>query len=526
MAVSLHNGEDGGPWWRSVVYQSTLLRRKHDVRRFVLLGALMVVLCLVLWAAGPPGDMYRPSPSAAAAAAPEVPGQCTTWPVDRHGEYEPQALPAAAAAPARNLTRYAPRGGWRKPAGIAVKGLVFYGRRRTVDFLDCYLQQNLAANGGYLDEVWFMVHTDDAADLAWLEAVVAARRDGRYKIVRPGPCQGSSYGCIWDPVVEDDTIYVKIDDDIVFIHPDAIPQLVHTRIEEPEPLAVSANLVNSPLTGYLHYETGAVHAFLPDPAAAPSRRPAESWRPADAGAYPRTALPRVDFDLARPPTAAQRDEHTQGPPPYPGHPWLLLADADVGDDDALRYSPMGVNHLRAEADGYGTMVGAAWASWKMAAQQQYSLLQNLAEDAVWRYAQFGGPLDLPRGGNESRADPAALRHAAAGGRPRRAGIGDRLLDTRTVRYNLNFVALWGHDVRAALPIAEDDEEDFTVAIPRRTGRPFVIDARAVVGHLSFYPQHEGIRQTDLLDRWRAFANEHICAADNPRTPFDLRCPGF
>jgi hypothetical protein len=93
------------------------------------------------------------------------------------------------------------------------------------------------------------------------------------------------------------------------------------------------------------------------------------------------------------------------------------------------------------------------------------------------------------------------------------------------RYNLNFLAIWGRDVKAGLPIT-DDERELTQAIPERLGRPFVVDTRAVVAHHSFYIQKDGILSTDLLDRWRAFANENVCAADNQKKPWDLRCDGF
>lgn len=157
----------------------------------------------------------------------------------------------------------------------------------------------------------------------------------------------------------------------------------------------------------------------------------------------------------------------------------------------------------------------------ISAQQQYSLLRNLELDDIWRY-HFGTRIEYPEGVNSS-ADASALKFFDV----HRLGPGaEQLYDTQYIRYNLNFVALWGHDIKNALPIAEDDERDITVTKPMRFQRPFVIDTRAVVGHLSFYPQHDGIRQTDLLDRWRAFANEMICTANNQKKPFDLRCPGY
>ncbi|OTB12551.1 hypothetical protein K445DRAFT_37646, partial [Daldinia sp. EC12] len=336
---------------------------------------------------------------------------------------------------------------WKKPAGIKVIGMVFYGRKRYVDILDCYLQQNLALNGGYFDEVWFMAHTKDEDDVAWIEDLV--KKTPGYKIVGKDKCEGESYKCLWTYAVEDKTIYVKIDDDIVYIHPDAIPQLVHTRIALPHPYAISSNLVNSPVTGMEQYHYGAIHPFLPDPSSTPSFHAAETWRPSEKKRYPKDQL--VDeykvMDIE---------------PPYRGHPWLLISD----DHYDLLKTPMGKYDQNRGSDPIA--FGLAWKSWAIGAQQQYSLLYNLEQNKMQRYF-FGYN-----------------------------------------RYNLNFCAVWGSDIRDQLPIKDDDEQDITSDIPRRIGRPFVIDTRSVVGHFSFFTQKDGINKSDLLDRWRAFANEAVC----------------
>ncbi|KAI5868386.1 hypothetical protein GGS23DRAFT_27222 [Durotheca rogersii] len=505
-------GVDHERWWRYVNHH--LLRRKFDLKRLIITIVAILGLSMAIFEVSH-HELYRLAPfqrpdsqQHAVGERPSVPGQCTTWPVGPDGHYVPLHRNATAKP---QLQSFAPKGGWKKPKGIRVVALVFYGRKRTVDFLDCYLQQNLAANGGYLDAINFMVHTNNQDDLEFLRDLVS-KREGLYHIVESGPCQGSSYGCIWDSVVDDDTIYVKIDDDIVFIHPDAIPQLVHTRIATPHPFAISANLVNSPLTGYEHYHMGAIHPFRPDPRNKPAHAAAESWRPSDKDLFPSSSLPELNINKLN---SISMEDEIYPRRPYDGHPFLLLSNNPFD----LLQTPMGVNYLRGGEEGVESMYGAAWRSWAIASQQQYSLLRNLEDNTMARYF-FGSPQHLPAAAN---ASATALRHQEAN----KGGPGaEQLYNTQYKRYNLNFVALWGHDVRASLPIAEDDEQDFTVTIPKRVRRPFVIDTRSVVGHLSFYPQHEGVRQTDLLDRWRAFANEMVCLPGNQKKPFDKRCPGF
>lgn len=45
--------------------------------------------------------------------------------------------------------------------------------------LDCYLQKNLKSNGGLLDEVRFLVNTDNEYDLAWLDELVSRNPEYR-----------------------------------------------------------------------------------------------------------------------------------------------------------------------------------------------------------------------------------------------------------------------------------------------------------------------------------------------------------
>ena len=97
-----------------------------------------------------------------------------------------------------------------KPENLKIIALIFYGRPETVSILDCYMKQNLASNGGFLDEVHWAVNTDNKDSLKYLDELVKTS-NGYKKIVLPN----LGFESIWEHAVERGNLYIKIDDDIV-----------------------------------------------------------------------------------------------------------------------------------------------------------------------------------------------------------------------------------------------------------------------------------------------------------------------
>lgn len=100
-----------------------------------------------------------------------------------------------------------------KPDNITVSGLVFYGRQSRVEIMKCYIERNMVDNGGWLDEVLWVVNTEQTDDLRYLEEILAS--NPRYKKVHPQEITSTyTYKHIWK-LVEKGKYYVKIDDDVV-----------------------------------------------------------------------------------------------------------------------------------------------------------------------------------------------------------------------------------------------------------------------------------------------------------------------
>ena len=86
------------------------------------------------------------------------------------------------------------------------------GRPRYVNILDCYLKKNLVTRGGYLDEIHFMLNTQEQMDREWLDELI--KTEPLYKKFDTGE-SGGHYNSIWDHAKDPDTMYIKIDDDVV-----------------------------------------------------------------------------------------------------------------------------------------------------------------------------------------------------------------------------------------------------------------------------------------------------------------------
>ena len=332
---------------------------------------------------------------------------------------------------------------WTKPIGFKIIGLLFFGRRSTVSILDCYLQKNLEKNGGWLDEVHFVVNTEEKADIKWLDKLV--KKTKQYKKIEIEAVKGKDgYDAIW-ATCEKQNVYIKIDDDIVFFDEEAIPNLVYSLIKHPEALGVAANLINSPETGWLHYHMGAIHAYLPEL----SRKKEDLRDPESSGpkAWRASALPEWSggemsfpiggFAAGKTDESAHLGPDVPGAPPFKGHRWLPLPG---GDNDLWR-TPMAESKYEEN--------GPNWGIWSLGAQSHYSLLQNLENDELNRY-YYGNGLD-----------------------PKREGIWNMAYE----RYNINLMAIWGKDILDNLPFDSfDDELALSVQVPlklRRRGYLFV-----------------------------------------------------
>jgi hypothetical protein len=312
----------------------------------------------------------------------------------------------------------------QKPKGLRVVGVIFYGRRDRSSILECYLRQNLVSSGGWLDEVVWAANTDNVDDLAWLNRVAKAS-NGEYKVVR---MEEKGYGNVYEAsFTERNTIYVKIDDDVVYIEPQAIAKAVTTLINNPHALMISANVVNSPALGWWHYHTDAAQSFKPElhpNKAALATRGNGEWKNSDLPTW--TGDWDRDFRIF--------DNFTEFfdvelPEDIPKHRWLPTRN----ETDVDMYTSS-----IAATDAYG---GPHLTSWQIGAQNHYSFFSNLENGELGKYFLSK---DYGKG---------------------------TIWHMRGARLSINFIVMHGADVLDYMDLITghpqgDDEHQLTVEMPR------------------------------------------------------------
>jgi hypothetical protein len=360
-----------------------------------------------------------------------------------------------------------------RPEDTKIIGLVFYGRRDRSSILDCYLRNNLRSNGGWLNEVAWGVNTDNEEDLAYLDLLVGTTPEYRKVKLRE-----KSYVGLWEETIEAGNIYVKLDDDVVFIDDDAIPRIVDTLLTHSESVIVSANIINSPKLSWLQYRTGAILPYLPElgrkqvDGSLLSSRKNPLWRASDLPFW------KKPDGFEEPKKIADWENYfkseTSTPDDLPKHRWLPVEGQNV-----LYHTPISQTEFKGGGNGLY--------SWAIAAQQHYSFLDHLEKGRKFLYTLSHGS-----------SDPD-----------------DTIWDMTGERLSINFIALRGETILENLDkLAEwkDDEEYLTVELPKQLNKRLTIQTKALAVHYSFNKQHT-LDHTDVLARYRAYAMENACPGD-------------
>ena len=254
-------------------------------------------------------------------------------------------------------------------------------------------------------------------------------------------------------IARGDVLYIRIDGDTVFLEDHTIPTIVKTKLDYPDSLMVSANVINEAALASLHSHPVVALPYLPElhHVEQPSRSKSQlshDWRASSLPEWRGPASFRVRKGFK---------------PPFDGHRWLLPAEAG-SDRDPISASVY-------------TETGPTLKDWTVAAQQHYSFLHHLESDdlSLYKFPLWVDP-----------TDPISQ----------------------------NFGCFWGRDAEALLDIFKHDmnsEELVRPWISENGTRPHVtIDGKGLVSHYSARSAASGLDSTDLLVRYLAYAREKVC----------------
>lgn len=143
------------------------------------------------------------------------------------------------------------------------------GRRRYMQYLIPYV-----VSSGIVDRYDIWVNTHNGADIEFFKQVAA-----QFPVVNlvwqpDGVVNGNaSINAFYKDCVESDTIYFKLDDDIIWMEPGLIEKMVKFRIDNPHYFLVTPLVINNALSTYLlemdgrikldaYYNSNASHPFL------------------------------------------------------------------------------------------------------------------------------------------------------------------------------------------------------------------------------------------------------------------------
>ncbi len=129
------------------------------------------------------------------------------------------------------------------------------GRERYLRILVPYLLQNRHL----ISEHHFWLNTDNASDIRYIESL-AQKYPDFFRIRRKEIFNKlSQCECIWQyfrDCTDENSLYIRLDDDICFIAPDAISALIRYRIANPRPFLVYGNIINNAVCSHIHQLRG------------------------------------------------------------------------------------------------------------------------------------------------------------------------------------------------------------------------------------------------------------------------------
>jgi len=145
--------------------------------------------------------------------------------------------------------------------GYKVKVLIFAGRKETMEILMPQIKSD------YIDEIIIGVNTNNQSDLDYIYSLKDNFKKIVYEEVPEGikRCSQESFRHFYTKMEDEDTIYFKLDDDLIYIEPGYFEKTLEFRVNHPEYICVYPMIINNPLCNYLLSKKGVPFKYNSDP---------------------------------------------------------------------------------------------------------------------------------------------------------------------------------------------------------------------------------------------------------------------
>lgn len=135
------------------------------------------------------------------------------------------------------------------------------GRQKYLDIFKKYIYRKM--DEGLIDGWQLWMNTVKPEDIAYLESM--EKENPKVKIYRIENLQNKYNFCdtlrtheFFKHTHDDDTIYIRFDDDIVWIEEDGILKIAQARIDNPNAFVIYPNIINSTIISQWHQDNGAL----------------------------------------------------------------------------------------------------------------------------------------------------------------------------------------------------------------------------------------------------------------------------
>ena len=334
--------------------------------------------------------------------------------------------------------------------------ILFCCRRRYTSILQRYLSSNLVSHGGMIDHVVlfpFGTADDDTTYPKLLGSLPG--------FVEGNGCESGNFGCAYKGLgaIDKDALFIKIDDDVLFISNGAIEGLVIEKLTASFPSFVHGNGVNHLHSPYLHQLMTAEQHMFRSTCNNSKMVNRERENPDFTQSF------RRGYNINYP-TLAQK----------------------VNVD--MVFEPV--------EDSY-SFYGRDWQSSSKANSQHHLFLDKIAMKPFLGERQYWFErFDL----NDCKC------------RRPQPGVG-YCSDLGYYRTSINLVLFAWSDIRDHMDLLEiNDEIAISVLIPERSGMHQLISGRALYSHAAFTPQRlsqvSKFDEKHILDRYHSLADAYLC----------------